>query len=86
MPRLGEAYDEPSPPVNANAPASIIFDSYARAVCLRGAALLDEFHEQETDLMAALADRAEVSRLEVVETGRRRRWTEEKKPRIVARC
>lgn len=34
--------------------------------------------------MAALTDRAEVSRLEVVETGRRRRWTEEEKLRIVA--
>jgi transposase len=34
--------------------------------------------------MAVLTDRAEVSRLEVVETGRRRRWTEEEKLRIVA--
>jgi transposase len=33
--------------------------------------------------MAGLKDRAEVSRLEVVETGRRRRWTEEEKLRIV---
>jgi transposase-like protein len=33
--------------------------------------------------MAVLTDRAEVSRLEVVETGRRRRWTEDEKLRIV---
>ena len=33
--------------------------------------------------MAVLTDRA-VSRLEVVETGRRRRWTEDEKLRIVA--
>jgi transposase len=34
--------------------------------------------------MAVLTDRAEVSRLEVVDTGRRRRWTEEEKLRIVS--
>ena len=33
--------------------------------------------------MAGLTDRPEVTRLEVVETGRRRRWTEEEKLRIV---
>jgi transposase len=33
--------------------------------------------------MAGLKDRPEVTRLEVVETGRRRRWTEEEKLRIV---
>ena len=33
--------------------------------------------------MAVLTDRPEVSRLEVVETGRRRRWTEDEKLRIV---
>ena len=33
--------------------------------------------------MAGLTDRPEVSRLEVVDTGRRRRWTEEEKLRIV---
>jgi transposase len=33
--------------------------------------------------MAGLTDRPEVSRLEVVEIGRRRRWTEEEKLRIV---
>src|SRR5215813_138466 len=33
--------------------------------------------------MAGLRDRPEVTRLEVVETGRRRRWTEEEKLRIV---
>jgi transposase len=33
--------------------------------------------------MAGLKDRPEVSRLEVVEIGRRRRWTEEEKLRIV---
>lgn len=33
--------------------------------------------------MGVLTDRAEVSRLEVVETGRRRRWTEEAKLQIV---
>ena len=33
--------------------------------------------------MAVLTDRAEVSRLEVVDSGRRRRWTEEEKLRIV---
>jgi transposase len=33
--------------------------------------------------MAVLTDRSEVSRLEVVDTGRRRRWTEEEKLRIV---
>ena len=33
--------------------------------------------------MAVLTDRAEVSRLEVVETGRRRRWAEDEKLRIV---
>jgi transposase len=34
--------------------------------------------------MAGLTDRSEVSRLEVVDTGRRRRWTEEEKLRIVS--
>ena len=34
--------------------------------------------------MGVLTDRSEVSRLEVVETGRRRRWTEDEKLRIVA--
>jgi transposase len=34
--------------------------------------------------MTGHKDRPEVSRLEVVETGRRRRWTEEEKLRIVA--
>ena len=33
--------------------------------------------------MGDLKDRSEVTRLEVVETGRRRRWTEEEKLRIV---
>lgn len=33
--------------------------------------------------MAGLTDRPEVSRLDVVDTGRRRRWTEEEKLRIV---
>ena len=33
--------------------------------------------------MASLKDSPEVTRLEVVETGRRRRWTEEEKLRIV---
>src|SRR5215208_7621823 len=33
--------------------------------------------------MAGLTDRPEVSRLEVVNTGRRRRWTDEEKLRIV---
>jgi transposase-like protein len=33
--------------------------------------------------MAGLKDRPEVMRLEVVDTGRRRRWTEEEKLRIV---
>jgi transposase len=33
--------------------------------------------------MAGLTDGPEVSRLEVVDTGRRRRWTEEEKLRIV---
>src|SRR3990167_8404611 len=33
--------------------------------------------------MTGLTDRPEVSRLEVVDTGRRRRWTEEEKLRIV---
>jgi transposase len=33
--------------------------------------------------MVGLTDRPEVSRLEVVDTGRRRRWTEEEKLRIV---
>src|SRR5215471_17856910 len=33
--------------------------------------------------MAGLTDRPEVTRLEVVESGRRRRWTEEEKLRIV---
>lgn len=33
--------------------------------------------------MAGLKDSPEVTRLEVVETGRRRRWTEEEKLRIV---
>lgn len=33
--------------------------------------------------MAGLTDRPEVSRLEVVDSGRRRRWTEEEKLRIV---
>src|SRR6185312_2543155 len=33
--------------------------------------------------MIVLTGRAEVSRLDVVETGRRRRWTEEEKLRIV---
>jgi transposase len=34
--------------------------------------------------MGVLTDRAEVSRLDVVDTGRRRRWTEEEKLRIVS--
>jgi transposase len=34
--------------------------------------------------MTVLTDRPEVSRLEVVDTGRRRRWTEEEKLRIVS--
>jgi transposase-like protein len=34
--------------------------------------------------MTVVTDRAEVSRLEVVDTGRRRRWTEEEKLRIVS--
>ncbi len=34
--------------------------------------------------MGVLTHRAEVTRLEVVETGRRRRWTEDEKLRIVA--
>ena len=33
--------------------------------------------------MAGLTDRPEVSRLDVVDTGRRRRWTEDEKLRIV---
>src|SRR5215213_6815095 len=37
----------------------------------------------ETVLMAGLTDRPEVSRLEVVDSGRRRRWTEDEKLRIV---
>lgn len=34
--------------------------------------------------MTVLTDRAEVSRLDVVDTGRRRRWREEEKLRIVS--
>lgn len=34
--------------------------------------------------MAVLTDRAEISRLDVVDTGRRRRWTEGEKLRIVS--